>query len=139
MNSLFIMIAFAVVIVVVVFLLIGLFRKSRRSRPSKPARKPTSGIERSSTQWRAVKIDPGLICCDAVMQLTGQVFLARLSPTLPLENCTEKDCRCKYIHLEDRRSGGDRRVELGELGAFLPATLSNRRRQTDRRETGLSR
>jgi len=139
MKSLFVMIAIAIVVVVVVFLLIGLFGKNRRSRPSKPARKTISGAERSSTQWRAVRIAPCLMCCDAVMQVTDQVFLSRLSPTLPLESCTEKDCRCKYIHLEDRRSGGDRRVELGELGAFLPATPSNRRRQADRRETELSR
>ncbi|MDH3388909.1 MAG: hypothetical protein OEN02_13495 [Gammaproteobacteria bacterium] len=138
MKSLFVMIAIAIVVVAVVFLLTSLFRKSRRSRPSKLARKPISEAEKLSMQWRAVKIAPGLVCCDAVSELTDQVFLSRLSPTLPLESCTEKDCRCKYIHLEDRRRGGDRRVELGDLGAYLPVSKSERRRQTDRREAELS-
>ena len=29
-------------------------------------------------------------------------------------------CRCKYVHLDDRRTGGDIVIDLGDLGAFLP-------------------
>jgi ribosomal protein S1 len=42
------------------------------------------------------------------------------------------------MHLEDRRSGGDRRIELDELSAFLPASQSERRRVGGRRATDMT-
>ena len=131
MKSLFVIIAIA--IIAMALLIPRLFTKKTGSRQLKQVRPSTGGDERSSTQWRAVRIAPGLICCDAVGKLADQVFLASESPTLPLGNCSQKDCRCKYIHLEDRRSGGDRRVELGDLGAFLPISQTERRQVMGRR------
>lgn len=90
------------------------------------------------TRWRSVKIRPGLIACERVANLSGQIFLSREAPSLPLENCTEQDCRCHYIFLEDRRSGTDRRVEMGELDDFLPNIGINRRSLAGRRATDLA-
>jgi hypothetical protein len=97
----------------------------------------TGKTDNSSTQWRAVKVSPGLICCDAVSEVSEQVFLSRLAPSLPLDECSVGDCRCKYIHLEDRRSGGDRRAALGELEAYLPFNQEDRRSSTGRRVADL--
>lgn len=138
MNTTFGVIALAIVAVAIVFLLSRRSGKSTRRNSPARTRSATAQAERSTTQWRAVKIAPGLLCCDAVGKLTGQVFLATESPQLPLEGCDEKDCRCKYIHLEDRRSGGDRRLELGELGAFLPASQTERRQVGGRRATDMT-
>ena len=87
----------------------------------------------SDTKWRSVRVRPGLIACDRVASLTGQVFLAREAPELPLANCSERDCRCHYVFLDDRRSGTDRREELGRLGEFLPSSTRNRRLSPGRR------
>ena len=57
---------------------------------------------------------------------------------MPLDGCTEKDCRCKYVHLDDRRDGGDRRIELGELGAYLPVSQTERRQTSGRRAEDLA-
>ena len=138
MNTTFGVIALAIVAVAIVFLLSRRSGKSTRRNSPARTRSATARAERSTTQWRAVKIAPGLFCCDAVGKLTGQVFLATESPQLPLAGCDEKDCRCKYIHLEDRRSGGDRRLELGELGAFLPASQTERRQVGGRRATDMT-
>jgi len=90
------------------------------------------------TRWRSVKIRPGLIACDRVAGMTGRLFLAQEAPSLPLENCTENDCRCHYIFLNDRRSGGDRRIEMGKLDEFLPNIGINRRSIAGRRTTDLA-
>ena len=90
------------------------------------------------TRWRSVKIRPGLIACDRVADMTGQIFLSREAPSLPLESCTEKDCRCHYIFLNDRRTGTDRRIELGKLDELLPSMGINRRGIPGRRATDLA-
>lgn len=139
MSNMFVVVILAILVVVVVMV----FRvATRQGKPAKPKRSQSrvsaaSQRDRSSTQWRAVKIAPGLICCAASGKLAGRVFLSTESPPLPLDGCDEKDCRCKYVHLADRRDGGDRRIELGELGAFFPASQAERRRIRGRRSEDL--
>ncbi len=133
MNTLFVIITLAILVVAIVLHV--------ATRPGKRIRSKTSSTsqrDRSSTQWRAVKIAPGLISCGAAGKLAGKVFLSRESPQLPLEGCPEKDCRCKYVHLDDRRDGSDRRVELGDLSAFFPVSQTERRQTTGRRSGDLA-
>jgi hypothetical protein len=85
------------------------------------------------TKWRSVRIRPGLIACDRVANLTGQVFLSKEAPELPLANCSERDCRCHYVFLDDRRSGIDRRDQLEKLGEFLSSSARDRRLSPGRR------
>ena len=138
MNTLTILIAVAVMAGATMWLV---FRRSHRDiRPKhlQQASSASSVGSRSSTQWRAVKIAPGLICCDAAAKMSGQVYLSTESPRLPLDGCDEADCRCKYVHLDDRRSGDDRRIELGDLGAFLPSNQVERRKRRGRRASDLA-
>ena len=87
----------------------------------------------TDTQWRSLKVRPGLISCDSIGKMADQVFLAREAPTLPLENCGEEDCRCHYLFLDDRRSGIDRRLELRKLAGFLATDTEDRRLSPGRR------
>jgi hypothetical protein len=138
MNNL---VVIAIVAIVVVGALLAVSRLlDRRSRSSQVKKLLKAGAvpSGSETRWRSVRVAPGLVCCKAAEKIAEQVFLASESPVLPLQDCTEANCRCKYIHLEDRRSGGDRRVELGELGAFLPANRVERRQQSGRRAADLA-
>lgn len=130
----------AVGVAVIALLLIASRSRAGKSARARRVQKSTirQAAERETTRWRAVRIKPGLICCDAASRISEEVFLASESPKLPLEGCSERNCQCKYIHLEDRRSGGDRRVELGELGAFLPANQVERRRRNSRRATDIA-
>lgn len=86
-----------------------------------------------NTRWRSCKIRPGLIACKRVASLSGQVFLSKEAPQLPLPNCTERDCHCHYVFLDDRRSGLDRRAEFERLGKRLSGRESDRRRSPGRR------
>ena len=134
MDVVLIVIGIAVLVIAFYFLVAKLL--SRKIVPARSARSAAEA-DRSASRWRAVRVMPGLICCDAVSKLDGQVFLSRLSPRLPLDECDVKDCRCKYVHLEDRRSGGDRRATLGELDAYLPFNQVERRKSKGRRSADL--
>jgi hypothetical protein len=92
----------------------------------------------SDTRWRSVKIRPGMAPCRPIAEITGQIFLAQDAPSLPLKNCTRKDCRCRYVFLEDRRSGEDRRLEIERLSGFLPNLDRDRRHITGRRYADLA-
>ena len=132
-----ILLIFAIAVAVIAFYLLLAKLLSRRPPGVRSARSVPEEGEREDTRWRAVRVAPGLICCDAVSKLDGQVFLSRISPKLPLDGCDARDCRCKYVHLEDRRSGGDRRAALGELDAYLPFNQADRRESRGRRSADL--
>lgn len=137
MNSLFIAVFVAIFAAAVLLIARNLFT-SKQQKTSKKIQANGQQPASVTTHWRAVKISPGLICCNAVHQYEDQTLLAKEAPRLPLAECDQKECRCKYIHLDDRRSGDERRVELGDLGAFLPANHVERRASVGRRETDLA-
>ena len=92
----------------------------------------------SDTRWRSVKIRPGTTPCRPVAAITGQIFLAQGAPSLPLANCTNNNCGCRYVFLEDRRSGEERRLELSRIGDLVPDYQSDRRRESGRRYADLA-
>jgi hypothetical protein len=46
--------------------------------------------------------------CAAVKRLSGQRFLSKEAPPIPLPACDAASCRCRYLHFEDRRQSGER-------------------------------
>lgn len=132
MSTFVVTVALAICLAGVVILIRNRLGNNKTKTSTKSTSKQLPEVK-SGTQYRSVKILPGLICCKRAQLLSSQVFLSRESPELPLPGCTETDCRCRYLHLEDRRSGGDRRVHLGELGAFLPTNQVERRNLVGRR------
>lgn len=135
MSTYLILLAIAILIVAMILTLVK-YSGRRERRPAPPAARRGATSIRQRTRWRAVKIAPGLIACDAAQALTDQIFLASETPHLPLGNCAQADCRCKYVHLDDRRSGSDRRLDLGSLGSYLPKDYAERRHGADRRARG---
>jgi hypothetical protein len=138
MSNLFVTVVLAILVVAIVLRIATRPGKRFRPKRSQSTTSSASQRDRSSTQWRAVKIAPGLICCDFSGKLAGKIYLSMESPQLPLDGCTENDCRCKYVHLDDRRDGGARRIELGELGAFFPVSQVERRQIRGRRSADLA-
>ena len=104
----------------------------------KPSKAGASTDRSSDTRWRSVKIRPGTSLCRPVAEITGHIFLAPDAPALPLANCTQKNCRCRYVFLEDRRSGEDRRFELGRFDDFIPGYQRERRHVPGRRYADLA-
>jgi hypothetical protein len=107
-------------------------RFKKAAKPDGRAGKP------SNTRWRSVKIRPGAAPCRSVAEITGQIFLAPAAPSLPLKSCSKENCQCRYVFLEDRRSGDDRRLEFDRFGDFIPDYKSDRRRVSGRRYADLA-
>ena len=72
-----------------------------------------------NTDWRCVKIRPGLLSCKRANRLADQLFLADEAPPLPLSGCSETNCTCHYLHFGDRRFVPERRVKVQKLTAIF--------------------
>ena len=130
------------VIVIVLALIAVVAYRSYQANPGvqrfgRFIREEKDEAEAADTRWRSVRIRPGLICCEQATELTEEIFLAKEAPHLPLPECTEPDCRCHYLFLDDRRSGEDRRDDLGKLADFFPTSVEDRRQLPGRRMADL--
>jgi len=100
-------VASCVMIKVLEELLDKISRKPPAKKPTPTARPKWSSV---AGDFRAVSIEPSLICCAAAMRGPGGRYLMRKAPRLPLEACTmPADCSCKFRKSADRRES-DRRV-----------------------------
>lgn len=88
-------------------------------------------------RWKAVKIKPGLICCREAELMVEQIYLVADAPVLPLTQCKANDCRCKYIYLDDRRDGDDRREATEYLKDLYDQNDLDRRQRRGRRSTDI--
>jgi hypothetical protein len=72
---------------------------------AEPEQAPREHI-RLSNPWHSVSILPGPRRCEAVTKMLGQRYLSTKAPLLPLKDCTEPNCSCRYKHHDDRRLDG---------------------------------
>ncbi len=100
--------------IVLVLLIVWLYLRQRRyaAEENAPARKTDS----AKTAYHAVSIRFEANACDAAKAMTGRRFLASTAPRLPLPECNVLECRCRFAHHDDRRSGKDRRSPFGARG-----------------------
>lgn len=87
--------------------------------------------ERTDSGFHAVAIRPCKDACSAVKALEGRRFLSDNPPFLPLADCDQSMCKCRYQHHPDRRSTQDRRDDLS-----LGPSFSLDREGMDRRLAG---
>ena len=123
----------------VALLVLWLFvrRRGQSESPPEPAKPKRAG----DTTYHAVslKID-AQHACDAAKEMTGRRFLANAAPRLPLAGCNSLECRCRFTHHEDRRTGKDRRspfVTSGYSGTSGSFKKERRERRDRRKETDL--
>jgi hypothetical protein len=115
-----------------VFRLSSLFPRSWSRRDSSPPPDRRQERRRHDSPYHAVCVTAGHPSCEAAKQLGTLRFLAGQAPSLPLVGCTVRPCECRYSHYADRRSGLDRRVEIG---GKPPNGLEERRSNNGRRAT----
>lgn len=100
-----------------------------------------AAVSKDQASFRATKIVAADKSCQAARELQGKLFLdSELNtPKLPLPECTQiSDCRCKYEHLDDRRSGeDDRRLHSLQTELYPTANkgVDRRRSKRGRRST----
>lgn len=87
-------------------------------------------------EYRAVKIKPGRVTCDAVAEISASMYLCNEAPLLPLTNCSRNDnCKCRYEHFSDRRQFLRRESDIG----FPHKLVDNERRaRIERRNSEFS-
>ena len=91
-----------------------LLRQRRGTVSSKPEAPPP--VSHQSTEYHAVSIKFESNACMAARELEGKRFLSAAAPRLPLADCNVLDCRCRFLHHKDRRSGRDRRSPFAASG-----------------------
>ena len=122
----------AVLVLLVVWLLL------RRRRGGARAEPPTAIEETANSAYHAVSIKYATNACEAAKALSGRRFLSNAAPRLPLPDCDSLECRCRFAHHDDRRTGKDRRSPFaapgfgGSTGAFEKERRENSgRRKSD--------
>jgi hypothetical protein len=87
-----------------------------------------------SNPYHAVQITPppgnG---CKAVQDCGAKRFLSSEAPTLPLPGCDAAQCKCRYVHRDDRRAGPRRAADVAI--SHLRVWPGNERRRGGRRIT----
>jgi hypothetical protein len=98
--------------------------------------KKTAEQVRSTAQasaYHAVSVLPGTDACAAAYRFSGQRFLSRQAPRLPLPSCDTKACGCRFKHHKDRRAGPRRNSDIGMVMAGFSG--NERRQKRGRRVT----
>lgn len=90
-------------------------------------------VPTSTHPFHAVSVVPGAQACQAVYVFTGQRFLSRNAPRLPVAGCNSRFCTCKFKHHKDRRAGPRRRSDFG-FGPALWHGVERRKRHGRRTE-----
>jgi hypothetical protein len=111
------------------------FRLSSLFPRSRSRREPVSWLDqraerRRDSPYPAVSVTAGHPSCQAAKQLDTLRFLVGQAPGIPLPGCDVHPCECRYSHYSDRRTGRDRRVEIG---GKPPQGLEERRQNHGRR------
>lgn len=75
--------------------------------------------------------------CAAAQALVGKRFLSHAAPSIPLPGCTSLNCRCAYVHFEDRRVGERRNPYASRRFREIGDQPERRRRVDRRRKPGL--
>lgn len=90
--------------------------------------------EQGNCRYRCVEVLPGgLDCCQAARDILGKRFLRKEIPSLPLDACDAKDCRCSYELLDDRRTGARRISDVVGNTTTLFFDSDNRQRTSSGR------
>lgn len=85
--------------------------------------------------YHAVSIKAGTSCRRTAEAYAGRRFLSAEAPPLPMPTCDSRNCRCRYVHHDDRRAGADRRHrDVGNRNIAL-AKGGDRRSSRGRRAT----
>ncbi|MEQ8515734.1 MAG: hypothetical protein RIC38_09035, partial [Chromatocurvus sp.] len=91
-------------------------RDARANRPTTSRTVTRREVVPRGEPFEAVSIVPGLVPCPAARELRDHRFLIGQEPSLPLADCTSKNCTCRLRQYVDRRhdsENGDRRLGVG--------------------------
>lgn len=85
--------------------------------------------------YAAVKIKPvNHHSCEAAYEASYRIFLKREAPFLPLRDCGRPNqCRCSYVHYNDRRQGSRRSPNVYTDGLKLEGYPLHREKRDNKK------
>jgi hypothetical protein len=84
--------------------------------------------------YHSVVIDCGEEGCAAALAREGTVYLSSEAPLIPLPECDQSRCCCRYRHRQDRRQDARREEIDPQFGEVILAGQEDRRLRRDRRQ-----
>jgi len=122
----------AVVILVLAYLFVHKPKAKSTERPE--TRRKVSSEPDSTYHAVSLKFPPS--ACDAAKAMAGRRFLSTAAPRIPLPECDALECKCRFVHHQDRRSGEDRRdaYAQGFGGGSTGTYEEEQRKRGERRE-----
>lgn len=104
-----------------------------RSRNNPPPPRTLPSGRRQPNPYRAVSISHRGGACAAVKALGNKRYPVAQAPRLPLLQCDEAKCNCRYTRHEDQRVLGDRRNIFGLQSDTYALTGKPERRSVQNR------
>ena len=84
--------------------------------------------------FHSVSISMDASPCHAIRKYAGRRLLSNEAPILPLPDCDQPNCSCRFEHFDDRRDPGNRRDRMVAMGRMASSESSRERRSwKDRR------
>ena len=102
---------------------------------------PKTGLQSKRNEpagkFHAVTIELDPHACPAILEYEGETLLSKDAPILPLAECDQASCQCRFVHHDDRRRQGRRGYQsdlarIAELGANDERRKRAGRRENDR-------
>jgi len=111
-----------------------LYRSKNNQSTTAGPKRPTPPSPRRSSEFHAVSIKYVSSACEAARSMKDKRFLSNEAPRLPLPDCDVVQCKCRFVHYRDRRTGEDRRDQYaGSIGGGTGEHEQDQRRPGDRR------
>jgi len=128
----------AVVLAIVVFRFLRSSSKPAGKTSSAPRRvKSARTVTPGSNAYHAVSVRCGAGACEQALALGDKRFLPAEMPRFPLADCTSSNCKCKFVHYDDRRDlDSDKRAPTAlRSELYTSSGRPNRRAASGRRKT----
>lgn len=125
----------AIVLVVLLLLLFMFFRRRGATENSRPNERRQLPID-NTKKFHAVSLKFASSACAAAKAMEGRRFLSSAAPRIPLPECDVLECKCRFVHHKDRRSGDERRTPFGQGfgGGTTGSYEEEQRKRGERRE-----
>ena len=108
----------------------AIFNKFARGDGDNKPKFTTTSVQQQRS-YRAVEIIPHAgRHCAAVEELTGCRILTDEAPSLPLPNCDQAECKCRYAPYKDRRAGSRRDADVGIAGIASMLSIDSGRSES---------
>lgn len=122
------------ILIVAVFSGFIIFKIRSDADPTWSSANTSRRIDVSTSEFHAVSINMDASPCPAIREYEGRRLLSSEAPMLPLPDCDQSDCNCRFEHYKDRRTGENRRDDVVTIARISSGeSIQERRSWQDRR------